>query len=90
MLIDTGVVPKTHPVRQAGLKRKVNGPQFWMLTKTSEPYPDYEYCLAFVYATHLKTGKLEHRKCEAVESDNLEELIREARKHGLRGFHGIV
>ena len=90
MLIDVGSVPKTHPVRQAGRKRQVDGPQFWQISKTSEPHSDYKYCLAFVYATDLKTGELERRKCAKVESDSLEELIREARQHGLRGFHGIV
>ena len=90
MLIDTGKVPEMHPVRQAGRKRKVDGPQFWLLSKTSEPHSDYKYCLTFAYATDLKTGELERRRYPKVESDSLEELIQEARQHGLRGFHGIV
>ena len=90
MLIDTGNIPKMHPVRQAGRKRKVDGAQFWILTQTSEPHSDYKYRLAFAYATDLKTAELERRRYPKVESDSLEEPIREARKHGLRGFHGIL
>ena len=89
MLIDTGALPETHPVRQGARKRKVSEPRLWVLSKAPDPF-DCEYLFDFVYATDPKTGKLQQWLCSRVENDSLEELIREARKHGLKGIHGIV